>query len=222
MQKILLLHGALGAERQMQSLKTLLEENFEVYSFSFEGHGDRQSSRELRIQFFSENLRAFLKENQLEKPRVFGYSMGGYVAIYTEALFPGTFEKIITLGTKFAWTPEIAAREVRMLQPDIIEDKVPKFAAHLDRMHTPNDWKLNMKATAEMMEHMGAFPPMNDVDLAKVKCPVQLLLGAKDTMVTMAETVEMQQQLPNAFFDPLDDVEHPIEKLNLNLLLPFL
>lgn len=222
MQSIILLHGALGADRQLEPLKVHLSDSFDVHVLCFEGHGNRKATRALAIEHFSENLTDFIRENKLEKSLVFGYSMGGYVALYTEAKSPGTFAKIVTLGTKFRWNPDVAAKEVRMLQPEIIEDKVPKFAEHLSRMHAPNDWKENMRDTAKMMEKMGEHPPFNDVDLSKVSCPVHLLLGEKDMMVSEAETLEILEQLPEARFDMLDAVEHPIEKLELTKLNEFL
>ncbi len=218
MKSIVLLHGALGSDRQMEPLRKHLSESFEVHVLCFEGHGERKSERPLGIGNFSENLMEFLEEHSLKQPLVFGFSMGGYVALYSEAKFPGTFSKIVTLGTKFHWTPDTAAKEVRMLQPEIIEDKVPKFANHLAQMHAPNDWKENMRNTAEMMEVMGENPPLNEIDLSNIKCPVQLLRGTKDAMVSEQETLGIEEQLANAQFNRLDEVEHPIEKLELGLL----
>lgn len=220
MQSIVLLHGALGSDRQMEPLKNHLSKNFDVHVLCFEGHGERNGL--LAIQNFSANLTDFLKEKNLESPLVFGYSMGGYVALYNEAQSPGTFSKIVTLGTKFNWTPEVAAREVRMLNPDIVEEKVPKFASHLSRMHEPNDWKENMRNTASMMEVMGENPPLNEVDLSQVQCPVNLLVGEKDVMVSEAETLVIKEQLSNVRFNVLEGVEHPIEKLELGKLEDFL
>jgi pimeloyl-ACP methyl ester carboxylesterase len=51
--------------------------------------------------------------------------MGGYVALKTAVLHPGRIEAIVTLGTKFHWDPENASNEVRMLNPEKIEEKVP-------------------------------------------------------------------------------------------------
>jgi len=218
MRQLILLHGALGSKRQMEPLKKTLESDFEVHAFSFEGHGDVATDRPLRIAHFSENLRKYITENGLEQPEVFGYSMGGYVALYTEALFPGTFARITTLGSKFHWNPDVAAREVRMLQPEIIEEKVPKFAAHLEAIHSPTDWKTNMRATAEMMEAMGDNPPMDVVDLTQIVCPVTLCLGTEDTMVTEGETMLIQSQIPKAVFERLEKVVHPLEKVDLALI----
>lgn len=222
MQSILLLHGALGSDRQMEPLKQYLSATFDVHVLCFEGHGGRNGIRPLAISNFSENLEDYLKENDLQNPLVFGYSMGGYVALYTEANAPGTFSKIVTLGTKFNWTPDVAAKEVRMLNPEIVEEKVPKFAAHLNRMHEPNDWKENMRNTAKMMEAMGENPPLNNVDLSQVKCPVHLLVGANDMMVSEAETLVIKEQLSDVQFNVLEGVEHPIEKLELEKLDAFL
>lgn len=44
MRQLVLLHGALGSEKQMEPLKSWLSDKFECYSFSFEGHGERGSS----------------------------------------------------------------------------------------------------------------------------------------------------------------------------------
>ena len=47
-----------------------------------------------------------------------GHSMGGYVALKLALKRPELVDRIITLGTKFNWTPEVAAKEVKMLNPD--------------------------------------------------------------------------------------------------------
>ena len=83
MSDILLLHGALGSNRQLEPLKQVLNENCNFHTLCFEGHGARATGNPLRIEHFSNNLLEFLQETGLKKPLVFGYSMGGYVALYT-------------------------------------------------------------------------------------------------------------------------------------------
>jgi pimeloyl-ACP methyl ester carboxylesterase len=217
-QDLILLHGALGSKLQLDPLKSILENNFNVLSFNFEGHGDRSTTNDLSIQRFSENLNEFIAANGLTKPNIFGYSMGGYVALYLEANHPESVGKIMTLGTKFNWNPEGAAKEVRMLSPSIIEEKVPRFAQHLSKIHAPNDWKSNMLKTADMMSMMGENPPLNQTLYSKVNSKVLLTLGEKDQMVTREETESVLRQLPNAKLLLFPDFEHPIEKVNLDQL----
>jgi esterase/lipase len=131
MKQLLVLHGALGAQQQFEELKTLLESQFTVHTLNFEGHGGRTSNAPFSMDLFVENVRDYLQENNLSSCSVFGYSMGGYVALKFAAKFPGTVNEIVTLGTKFGWSPEIALKETAMLNPEKIEEKVPKFAAAL-------------------------------------------------------------------------------------------
>jgi len=224
-QDLILLHGALGSKLQLDPLKSKLETDFNVLSFNFEGHGDRlfanraeSRDEQLSIQRFSENLSEFIAANGLTKPNIFGYSMGGYVALYLEANQPESVGKVMTLGTKFNWNPEGAAKEVRMLNPSIIEEKVPRFAQHLSKIHAPNDWKSNMLKTADMMSVMGENPPLNQALYSKVNSKVLLTLGEKDQMVTREETESVLRQLPNAKLLLFPDFEHPIEKVNLDQL----
>lgn len=133
---LLLLHGALGAKSQLEPLKKIIENDFEIHLLNFEGHGDKNSNNDFSIELFAKNLLDFLNENNVEKVNIFGYSMGGYVALQLATQHPKRFEKIVTLGTKFKWSPEEAAKETRMLNPEKIEEKVPAFANYLNQLHT--------------------------------------------------------------------------------------
>ena len=122
---------------------------------NFEGHGGRPSDRPYSIDAFSENLVSFIHEKELNQANIFGYSMGGYVALKTAQTRPDLINKIFTLGTKFNWSPESAAKEVKMLNPDKIEEKVPAFAKALQERHSPGDWKVVLRKTSEMMIDLG-------------------------------------------------------------------
>src|SRR5688572_10854421 len=155
MKSILLLHGALGAKSQLEPLKHLLQSTFDVHTLNFEGHGDRPSEKDYSMDLFAQNLKDYLDQHNLKNVLVFGYSMGGYVALRLAQKHPAYFEKIITLGTKFNWTPETAAKEVKMLDADKIQEKVPAFAHALSKLHSATDWRLVLKKTAAMMLDLG-------------------------------------------------------------------
>ena len=112
MGNLILLHGALGSEKQLHALKNELT-NFNIYTLNFEGHGGRTINGSYSIDRFVQNVLDFMFANQLQNASFFGYSMGGYVALKLAAYHPEKVESIVTLGTKFNWTPEIAAAEVK-------------------------------------------------------------------------------------------------------------
>lgn len=53
---LLILHGALGSEVQLQPLKELLANDFNVHTLNFEGHGERTSNRVFAMEYFAENI----------------------------------------------------------------------------------------------------------------------------------------------------------------------
>jgi pimeloyl-ACP methyl ester carboxylesterase len=63
--------------------------------------------------------------------------MGGYVALHLALEQPDRVEKVATLGTKFRWDPQTAARVAAHLDPDTIRAKVTRFADALASPEAP-------------------------------------------------------------------------------------
>ncbi len=218
MQPILLLHGAIGSMNQLFPLKNELSAQFDVHCFNFPGHGGDSAVESFSITDFAKATADFIERHQLKNPMVFGYSMGGYVAVYLESLHPGTFQKIITLGTKYDWSEEIAAKESKMLRPDVIEQKLPAFAQQLADRHGNSEWKNVLHKTAGMLIKLGNHPLLSDSVLQKIHCPTLVLLGEKDTMVSSEETKNAANALGNGHYEVLLNSAHPIEQVDLKLL----
>jgi len=215
---IILLHGALGSKAQLKSLKTILSNNFEVQNINFEGHGDRFSDNDFSIDLFVQNVLDFLVHKEISKTHIFGYSMGGYVGLKLAAKNPEAIDRIITLGTKFNWTKEIAAQEIKMLNPEKVEEKVPAFAKHLEELHTGNNWKLVMKKTAKLMTDLGDGKKMSDDDLKRIRNQVMIGIGALDRMVTLEESERAAALLPNGKLKVIEGFKHPVEKVDMSKL----
>lgn len=219
MKHLLLLHGAIGAKDQLQPLVDLLKNDFVVHPFNFSGHGGKPFAQEpFSIEAFANELQDYLSTKGIEQVSVFGYSMGGYVALYLAKQQPNLFSEIVTLATKFYWDETVAAKEAAMLNADIILEKLPIFAEQLKQRHQPNDWKLVLNETKEMLLQMGKQNPLQLNDYATIDIPVLLLLGDNDKMVTKDETEAVQQALPNSRFQLLEQTAHPIEKVSSVLL----
>lgn len=215
MKKILLLHGALGAKSQFEPWLPILNDHFEVYRMNFEGHGTHPGAdRPFRIEYFADNLEEFIHDKKVEGIDVFGYSMGGYVAMYLAARKPDLLGKIFTFASKLDWNPETSAKEVKMLNPDKIEEKVPKFAQALAQRHSGTNWKGVLHKTAEMMLELGNHPALKSDDFGKLTQPVRMGIGDHDNMVSLEETIEAYRKLPNGQLFVMPDTPHPIEKID--------
>ncbi|GGG31024.1 hypothetical protein GCM10011344_34920 [Dokdonia pacifica] len=220
---LLLLHGALGSKEQFNDLKDSLSNEFDVHTLDFEGHGGNASSTPFSMEFFASNVRDYLKEHHISKTHIFGYSMGGYVALQLAKTHPELVEHIVTLGTKFEWTPESAAQELKMLNPEKIEEKVPAFAKKLAAVHTQNDWKEVMRKTAQLMHGLGNGKKITVQELTQIQHNVHIAIGRKDHMVSIEESKESANALPNGQLHILEEVKHmidtiPIEKLKTLIL----
>ena len=219
---LLLLHGALGSKVYFQPLLPQLNSEFNVYTFNFEGHGGVSSNKDFSIDLFVENTRDFLMTNELKQIDIFGYSMGGYVALKLANKHPELVHQIITLGTKFEWTVESAAQEVKMLNPDKIELKVPGFAAQLKERHVPIDWKENMLKTAQMMTRMGNGAIMSPAEFQEIKQHVSIGIGTNDKMVSIAESEHIANLLPNGTLNCLTGLPHPIDQIESEIIVEYI
>ncbi|WP_306643850.1 alpha/beta fold hydrolase [Sanyastnella coralliicola] len=214
---ILLLHGALGSQRQLFKVKEALQEHSEVYSLDFSGHGDNRTELSFAIDQFTSDVVHFLDENGLDQVNIFGYSMGGYVALNLAHHHEHRVNRIATYGTKFNWTPESAQKEVKMLNPEVIEQKVPKFAAHLESTHGAK-WKGVMRSTAQMMIDLGEAPNLTSEVLSSINHRVLITVGDEDTMVSIEESKRAAASLSNSEFKILEGFQHPIERVNAGFL----
>jgi pimeloyl-ACP methyl ester carboxylesterase len=222
-QNLLLLHGAIGSKQQLQELAAILKNRYIIHTISFSAHGGSSISEEpFSIELFAEEVLTYLEEKNIQQTTVFGYSMGGYVAMYLAKNYPQKINKVITLATKFYWDEAIAAKEVKMLDADLIQKKLPMFAEQLQQRHAPQDWKVVLQKTKEMMVNLGKKNPLQLTDYANVEAPCLLLLGDRDKMISMEETINVYKQFPNAQFGMLPDTPHPIEQVDVNTLSFFI
>lgn len=218
MQHVLLLHGAIGAKDQLLPLAETLASDFYVHRLNFMGHGgEPMPDKAWSIDLFAQQVLAYL-QNSIptgERAYLFGYSMGGYVGMYINRHYPGKLVKTITLATKFHWDEQGAHKEVQLLNPETILKKVPAFAEQLEKRHTPHDWKLVLEKTAAMLLAMGKDNPLKPEDYGHITTPCLLLLGDRDKMVGLDETVNVFRKLPAGQMGILPGTAHPLEQVDI-------
>jgi pimeloyl-ACP methyl ester carboxylesterase len=222
--KLLLLHGALGAKSQFSALTPLLEPHFQVHTLDFEGHGmTGQTDRPFKIEYFAENVLTYLETQAIEKNEkidVFGYSMGGYVALYLALMQPERIQigKIFTLATKLDWTPATAEKEVGMLDADKILQKIPRYAQALQELHEASDWRVVLEKTKRLLLGLGQQNLLTPEALAQISNPVRLTLGDKDVMVSFEETVAAYRVMRLGELQIFPATPHPLDKISPVLL----
>src|SRR5690606_6806519 len=135
---------------------------------------------------------------QLEQVHILGYSMGGYVALCYALEQPQRVRSLLTLATKLDWSETGASRESRLLDPAIITEKVPRYAAQLADLHGTEQWKALLPAIGNMMISLGRKPLLGADQYTSIQARVQLMVGDQDKMVGISETVTAAQHIPGA------------------------
>lgn len=218
MKHVLLLHGALGSLEQFDFLQTHLSSDFIVHTLNFSGHGGLPIPDEgFSIELFVNNILNYLDEKKISSINIFGYSMGGYVALHLAVHHPHRIKSIFTLATKFDWSTASTSREIKMLNPEVLEIKIPSFVENMKQRHAPIDWKNMVQQTAGMMQRLSQ-QPLTEKDFKKIENRVCLAIGDRDQMVTINETEQTYRSLKQSSLLVLPNTVHPFEKVDINRL----
>lgn len=218
MQNIILLHGALGSKEDLLTLsKELNMRGINVFSFSFSGHGRCPFNEKFGIETFTLELENFILEHNLKNTSIFGYSMGGYIALNLSLKRTDLIKNIITLGTKFNWNEHAVEKETRILNPNLMQEKIPSYVDMLKTKHG-SDWKELVEKTAQMMKDIGNKNYLNSQTLKNIKHKVLIGLGDKDQMVGFDETIMVYQALPKGAMFVLPNTKHSLETIDSNFL----
>jgi pimeloyl-ACP methyl ester carboxylesterase len=217
-QSIVLIHGALGTGSQLESLASLLSDEFNCYLIELEGHGSTPLGGEsYSFARFGEQIEGLVQREDIAPAILFGYSMGGYAALTVAVDAPSVVRYVITLGTKMAWSAEAAAKEASRLDPVKIREKVPAFAYDLEWRHG-NQWERVLANTAKLMTELGQRPLLDDGVLARIAAPVRFMVGDRDSVVTIDETTAAAASVPKGECVILPDTPHPFEQVNVELV----
>lgn len=217
---LILLHGALGAADQMAPLKTNLAANFhQVFCLDFSGHGSAATdAAEFSISNFAHDVLHFMERHGIPHADFFGYSMGGYVALELARINPEKVRRIATLGTKFDWSPEVAAQTAATLNPEKWQSKAPAFVEMLQTRHGRETWLQVVEKTKNMMLRLGQGDSLTAGQIAAVTHPTLVMVGTLDNTVGLDESRQAAGWLPFGQFAELPDTKHPFEQVDLNLL----
>ncbi len=219
MKKIILLHGALGSSSQFAEFAKMLKPQFEVHFLGFSGHGGVDFHDRFGIEQFTDELSIYIHNNELEEAIIFGFSMGGYVALNYAKNNPNSANPIFTLGTMLNFDKELISKEVEKMKPEIVLEKVPHYAKMLEDMHEPTDWKELLSKTADMMRELSNNPTIKKEDFSKIENKLMLAIGDRDNTADINSTIETYKLIKNGNLLVIPNCKHPFENMDLDRLV---
>lgn len=212
---LLLLHGALGSDHQLEPI----QQRVGGLAINLSAHGGREIPAEgIRFEQFITDIDVAFSEQGWSSVDLFGYSMGGYAALLYAAKHPERVRSVVTVGTKLAWTEEGLQKELRKLDPDMMLAKVPAFATALAAVHGEGRWRDVVNAIALSMSELAARPLLTPEVVARIECPVLLCVGDEDTTAVPDDTRTFSHGLANGKVVVLSGTRHPFESVDLDRL----
>jgi pimeloyl-ACP methyl ester carboxylesterase len=220
MKKLMLLHGLMGSKEQFEKLEPLLQQDFEVHAFNFSGHGLAEFYfPEFSVEAFADQVISFLDSRQIEKTDFFGYGLGGYVGLYLARYFSDRVNKVMTFATQLEWNPDKVAKEIQLLNAEVLEQRYPEFAAQLSERHGEKKWKLLVEKSARLLTALGDEPLLNDEDFRGMIHQIRICVGDSDKMVSVQEQMNVLQLLKNGSLSVFPKTRHAWESMDSDRLI---
>ncbi len=209
---LIILHGALGSSSQFENCVSYLEDSFNVILPDFPGHGMNEDiSYPLTIDLCASYLQDQMKS--YPNAAIFGYSMGGYVALWALASKLIKPTSVMTLATKFEWSPAFAEKETMMMEVNNLRNIAPAFIDSLIRQHGEK-WNSLLDKTKDMMTSLGNHVLLTESKLAEIDIPICISVGFKDKMVSIEESLWAARHIPKAELEVFPKLQHPAERIN--------
>lgn len=205
---LILIHGALGTAEELKPLVPYLENHYTIHLYELPGHGNRANAHaKFTLNELEKDFRTFIQE--LDTCVVFGFSLGGYLALQAIAHGEERIKGIVTLGTKVKWSPEEAEKEVLNLDIAFLQEKATPFYTYLSELHGDHLVEL-CQHTASFMRELGNKPALTPETVTGIAVPVRMGRGGKDRMVDAASTCALVEAMPHAEYIEIPSFPHPL------------
>ncbi len=217
---LVLIHGSLGTgagnwKRYIPYLST----HFRLIMPDQRGHGRTNNPlSEIRLRMLTDDLVAFIKALNLEKPFLCGWSGGGDIALDIGIRYPSLVRAMLVGGVTHRVSEEYFAnlRAMGVEAPGKVnieqfEQAMPQLVELLRISHSqnPDHWKtLLTQISHEMME---PTLPSRD-DLKKITIPILSIWGDRDEFLPVEDAIELYRLIPNAELAVLPNADHSISR----------
>lgn len=211
---LLLLPGLLGSiSTQWRAFIEPLSAHYHIIITDIRGHGKSgNNSGHLRISDMAHDTRILLDHLHIASTHIGGYSLGGYIGLQIHLEQPERVQTLLMHATKFYWSDSVAAGMKKQMNPDIISEKVPRYAAQLAAEHGEERWKQLLQEACSMVEDLPSTG-LTEEDAARVTCPVIVSTGDRDELIPIDEALRLSRAIPGAQFLALPGVRHPFQAI---------
>ncbi len=118
---VLLFHGLTGSKEAMYPIRDMLKDDYRVITVDTRGHGESTRPKEYYIDDHAHDAHEIIKELNLGKANILGYSMGSYIALRIAEMYPDDIDHLVLVCTKPNGKTSSVARLLNEAGLDITE-----------------------------------------------------------------------------------------------------
>ena len=179
---VILLHGNGGSHKDLSAeIEQLTEAGYRVYAPDSRGQGQSSSAPEYHYADMADDVFLLIREWNLEKPALYGWSDGGIIGLLTEIRHPGTLSALAISGAN--------------VSPDGLEDS---FLQPL---------RFVSSVAGSLTQMILNEPDISEEELASIRIPVLVTAGSHD-IIKREHTEMIARSIPNAKLMILEGESH--------------
>jgi esterase len=229
--QILLLHGGNQSSHSWDLVSLHLSDRYHVFALDQRGHGDSEWSRELdyTIDAMVADAAAFIADQELHQPIVFGHSMGGRVALTLALAHPELVRALVVVDVG----PELTEQGMKTIQNfvihnvefddlDVFLDNVAKYDPFRSREHIARTVKYNMLRRIDgkymsKVDHRRLPTPNTQLTLEMVtnlRQSVLIVRGAESNIFLADAAERFRDALPDGRLVTVERTGHNVHSGN--------
>ena len=227
----MLLHGGNQSAHSWDLVSLYLADRYHVLALDQRGHGDSEWNRELdySIDAMVADAEAFIAQQQLDRPVVFGHSMGGRVTLTMAVQHPGIARALVIVDVG----PEISAEGAKTIQNFVVRnlefddlevflDNVEKYDPFRTRAHIERTMKYNVLRRVDgkyisKVDHRRIPMANRDLTLDDVRTldfPVLVVRGAQSNILEADAADRFLVALPQGTLVTVPNCGHNVHSGN--------
>jgi pimeloyl-ACP methyl ester carboxylesterase len=223
---LILLHGGTSSCNTWETYLPIFSPHFRVTTPDSRAHGRTNNpAGELSYRQMADDMAEFIKELNLDRPIVCGYSDGGQVALELGMHYPGLCRALV-VGAAWYRFSELYLDTMKMAgfdgpgQVDYthIEENSFDWVEEMKQEHVssqnPEYWKELVKQISTLW-----WTPLDYQyeDFQKISEPTLVMLGDRDGIVELQQAVDEYESIPNSELFIIPNADHFTTKSEMSM-----
>ena len=205
---IILLHGSRGSTQELLPFAQNMVNTCNPILPNLLGHGGRPIPEQFTVHEMALDILQQMDAHAIESTYLFGYSFGGYIALYLAKLAPGRIRGVCTLATKFLFDKHTVDLFTHLSSVERIRSQQKEL---MDQRHPGQNWDRLVSGLADLYRQLGQTPALTEDDLRDITVPTLVISANDDQLVPWSESLKLAYRIPHGQGFTFAGKAHPID-----------